>query len=89
MTRATLLLSTLLAALSMGAVAQDTMGTGSTTGQDSGTKTFSELDANSDGSLDEEEVKNSGSAQSFDDLDANSDGKVDRDEYTQSQSQSQ
>ena len=87
MTRTTLLLTTLLATLSIGAMAQDTMGTGDTSGQDSGTKTFSEVDTNTDGSLDKEEVENSGSTTSFDDLDADGDGKVSRDEYTQGQSQ--
>lgn len=98
MTRATLLLATLLGTLSLGAVAQtdDTttggVGTGTTTdtttetGTTTGTGTgltFSDLDTNSDGRLDEDEIDES---LDFDEMDQNDDGEVDRNEFMQYQS---
>lgn len=80
MTRATLLLTTLLATLSMGALAQDTMESDSSDRQ---TKTFTELDANNDGVLDENELQQGNISGSFDDVDSDGDGEVNRNEYYQ------
>ncbi len=81
MTRATLLLSTLLATLSVGAAAQDTLG--DTMNGERQTKTFTELDANSDGVLNEDEVQQGNISGSFDDVDSDGDGEVNRNEYYQ------
>lgn len=81
MTRATFILATLLAAVSMGAAADQTMG-----GADQDTrqtKTFTEIDTNSDGVLDEEEVSQADVSAEFSDIDADGDGEVNRNEYYQ------
>ena len=87
MTRASLLLATLVTALSAGALAQGALAQG-TTGIDAGgsereTKTFTELDANSDGALDENELQQANISGSFDDVDSDGDGSVNRNEYYQ------
>lgn len=79
MTRATFLLMTLLAAVSMSAAADQTMGGG----EDRQTKTFTEIDTNSDGVLDEDEVSEAGVSGDFDDMDTDGDGEVNRNEYYQ------
>lgn len=90
MTRATVLLTALLASLSLGAAAQSTMdGSTGTMSTDSQTKTFTELDANNDGMLDESEVSDGGVSGNFDDIDSNGDDEVDRNEYYQHQRQQQ
>jgi hypothetical protein len=93
MTRATLLLTALLATMSMGALAQET--TDGTTGTDTGTgtvgdtqtQTFTELDSNNDGMLDEDEVEQGNVSGDFSDIDSNGDDEVDRNEYYQHQRQ--
>lgn len=116
MTRATLLLATLLGTLSLGAVAQtgdpagtetDPGTTGTDTRMDTGTDTdaetgvgtgttgtgragattgltFTDLDANNDGALDQDEVDE---AVDFDEMDENDDDEVDRNEFMQYQRQ--
>ncbi len=90
MTRATLLMTTLLATLSVGAVAQtggadNSMQPGSQVGAQ-GT-TFTELDSNNDGNLSEDEVEAGNLDKDFDEIDSDGDNKVNRNEYFQSQRQ--
>ena len=90
MTRATVLLTALLASLSLGAAAQTTTdGTTGTMGAGGQTQTFTELDTNNDGMLDEDEIRSGGVSGNFDDIDANGDDEVDRNEYYQHQRQQQ
>lgn len=86
MTRATLLMTTLLATLSVGAVAQTT-GTDNSMQTGAQGTTFTELDTNNDGNLDEDEVSAGNLDQDFDEIDADGDNKVNRNEYFQSQRQ--
>lgn len=89
MSRAAILLATLL---SVGAVAQQTtqQTTQQPTPQPMGTdpegnqiQTFTELDTNSDGILEESEVSAGNFSGEFQDLDMDGDGEVNRNEYYQ------
>ncbi len=82
MTRASMLMAALVAALSAGALAQGTTGIDAG-GSERETKTFTELDANSDGALDENELQQANISGSFDDVDSDGDGSVNRNEYYQ------
>lgn len=99
MTRATVLLTALLTAFSVGAVAQttttdtgtgtgtdSTMGTGTGTGTTGGASglSFDNLDANRDGILEEDELED---ATDFDQMDQDGNDEVDRQEFMQYQSQ--
>lgn len=89
MTRAQFLLATLLGTLSVGAVADQTMGADTDAGA-TGTgqvQTFTELDTNSDGVLDEDEFGQANVSGDFDDVDSDGDGEVNRNEYYQYQRQ--
>lgn len=88
---ATILLTALLAGLSVGAAAQnDPAVDGATTGAGSAdamqqTQTFTELDANNDGVLDQDEIEQANLTGDFSDVDTNGDDEVDRNEYYQYQ----
>lgn len=86
---ATLLLTALLAGLSVGAVAQtqtDDPTTGGATGtMGTQTQTFTELDSNNDGVLDEDELGEANLSGDFSEVDSNGDDEVDRNEYYQYQ----
>ena len=98
MTRATVLLTTLLATLSMGAIAQQqTPGTGTGTGATTGSgvapgeagtgaesRSFEDFDANQDDYIDEREARDGGLDGDWNELDANRDNNVDRDEFENS-----
>lgn len=89
MTRATVLLATLLGTLSVGAAADQTMGadTGTDAADTGQVQTFTELDSNSDGVLDEDEFGQASVSGEFSDLDSDGDGEVNRNEYYQYQRQ--
>lgn len=80
MTRATYLLMSLLAVGAMSATADQTMGGDQGERQ---TKTFTEIDTNSDGVLDEDEVNQADVSGDFDSMDTDGDGEVNRNEYYQ------
>lgn len=84
---ATLLLTALLAGLSVGAVAQtdDTTTGGATGTMGTQTQTFTELDSNNDGVLDEDELSAANLSGDFSEVDSNGDDEVDRNEYYQYQ----
>lgn len=97
MKKSSVLLTALLASLSIGAVAQTTTedpaaggNTGGAMGGEQGqtqTQTFTELDGNNDGVLDQDEVEEANVQGDFSDMDANGDDEVDRNEYYQYQRQ--
>jgi hypothetical protein len=83
------LLTALLASLSIGAVAQtdDTGDTATGNSDESGiqTKTFTELDENRDGTLGQNEFEGANLTQDFSDVDTNGDDTIDRNEFYQAQ----
>lgn len=83
---ATLLLTALLG-LSVGALAQtdDTTTGGAAGTMGTQTQTFTELDSNNDGVLDEDELSEANLSGDFNEVDSNGDGEVDRNEYYQYQ----
>lgn len=80
MTRSTCVVAMILAAMSMTAAADGTLGGGDDNRQ---TKTFTEIDTNSDGVLEEDEVNQADVSGDFDDMDGDGDGEVNRNEYYQ------
>jgi hypothetical protein len=91
---ATILLTALLAGVSMGAAAQNENAqagqAGDMGGQAGGqaqTQTFTELDQNNDGILDQDEFEQANMNKDFSELDANGDSEIDRSEYYQAQRQ--
>lgn len=86
MTRANLLLAALLGTLSAGAVADQTTGAGTEDQSAAGqTQTFTELDGNNDGVLDEDEFGEANVTGDFSDVDTDGDEEISRNEYYQHQ----
>jgi hypothetical protein len=90
MKSASLLLAVLMGAASLGATAQEVTGADPVPTERPGLnegerqiQTFTEIDANSDGVLVEEEIEESTFTGDFSDLDRDDDGEVNRNEYYQ------
>lgn len=79
MTRTTFLLTALLGTISVGAVANDMSNDSDSAKDGLHVKVFTELDANSDGVLDQTEVQ----VENFAQIDSDGDGEVNRNEYYQ------